>query len=839
MFRVPPLPLHLDAYQGWRPLEADPRIVQVKSSISTADMWAHFISKRRPVIIDGHPQDADWNASRWSDLDYLSSVAGQVPVKIEPVHPAAGHFGTSVKRKKVKFAEFIDILKDSRDAGKWYLTTQYVEDGEQDQPIPSSSAKPDSDRDFESDDSDSEPELDNVLPAPTNALSNDFPSKPQLLGNLVLQQCNLWLGNSKEGKSSGLHHDFHDNLYVLLSGYKRFLLFPPSAHRYLHPRGFIDRVHHNGLIVYTPPGEIPAYVPVPGRKLRLPIRPDGLVPSDAARWRRKARLRIKQEIDERAAADAGEGSRLKSQRKGKAKQTRAQELAEEALLQAEAELRICRMDEEGIDHEADTSDDDADYDDDSNADIDDILSGLVDSNGNQLINTSEEESDDVEDDEDRADGEDDDDDQARRLLDSLPAPMKPIGLAALAGDADSVDKLRAYLESVAEPDRRDAEQSSRSEADESDEDSDGAQQTDGHSASDSRGQSRSEDEETDPDALLSPMVNGLSRKRKDLSSSEQGEDASHDGKEAEDESDTVESDHSRSPVKRVKIAFRVDDTNADELQSGLEDTASRTEQSGTPEQDSMSSEGGDEEDESDEPGFFGADSGSEFGDVDEGEAELARLLAMADENSNAQASSAADADEENEPQSFSRIPPHVLHRCLGIPDDPSRPMPRESNGAAGSRTKKTPASEPYSLPPECPLPIEVYLKPGQMLYLPASWYHEVTSSSLPPLHEQQNPDDPTEESSKVHMALNYWFHPPDALDFEPAPRQASAANGQGRTSSDVVVPGLGVSLGQSAIENLGAGTGTYERPYRDAEVWDEVAHAVAQQVQLARDNAKH
>ena len=37
---------------------------------------------------------------------------------------------------------------------------------------------------------------------------------------------------SAEGSSSGLHHDFHDNLYILLRGQKRFRLFSPAdAHR--------------------------------------------------------------------------------------------------------------------------------------------------------------------------------------------------------------------------------------------------------------------------------------------------------------------------------------------------------------------------------------------------------------------------------------------------------------------------------------------------------------------------------------------------------------------------------------------------------------------------------
>ena len=43
----------------------------------------------------------------------------------------------------------------------------------------------------------------------------------------------------------------------------------------------------------------------------------------------------------------------------------------------------------------------------------------------------------------------------------------------------------------------------------------------------------------------------------------------------------------------------------------------------------------------------------------------------------------------------------------------------------------------------------VHLKAGQSLYLPAGWFYEVTSEST---------------KSHYHMALNYWFHPPDKLD---------------------------------------------------------------------------
>lgn len=39
---------------------------------------------------------------------------------------------------------------------------------------------------------------------------------------------------------------------------------------------------------------------------------------------------------------------------------------------------------------------------------------------------------------------------------------------------------------------------------------------------------------------------------------------------------------------------------------------------------------------------------------------------------------------------------------------------------------------------------------GDMLYLPASWFHEVRSSNG------------SDANSTGHMAFNYWFHPPDA-----------------------------------------------------------------------------
>lgn len=91
-----------------------------------------------------------------------------------------------------------------------------------------------------------------------------------------------------------------------------------------------------------------------------------------------------------------------------------------------------------------------------------------------------------------------------------------------------------------------------------------------------------------------------------------------------------------------------------------------------------------------------------------------------------------------EPSSFSRIPTHTLHTHLGLPT--TAQPPSSSDAATYPNLQKTP--QPYV----------VNLKAGEMLYLPASWWHEVTSTSA-------GDDD-------VHMAFNYWFYPPTGKTFE-------------------------------------------------------------------------
>ncbi|KAI3476024.1 hypothetical protein L1887_62422 [Cichorium endivia] len=409
-------------------------------------------------------------------------------------------------------------------------------------------------------------------------------------------------------------------------------------------------------------------------------------------------------------------------------------------------------------------------------------------------------------------------------------------MASLAGDQAAYHILHDYLARIATP--ADSPPDSPQEPDSSDPESDD-QHDDALSDQDSAHQ---------PSALRVPS-NGVN-KRKQASPSDDETSSNHQDSDA---SDDIPKDARAITAKRVKISQRVDSIDAEQAQSDPNQSEDKDNDDRDPslsgeatsdddddddddddENDNDNDDDGDDEDDDEEPAFFaGAESSSEFGDVDEGEAELERLLALAEGGDPESDEDGTAEDDDDEPQSFSRIPPHELHRVLNVPDDPSNPAITK-NGAPKASLKNGAQPERFTILPGCPPPIEVFLKPGQMLYLPASWYHEVTSSSSPPAHERVAATNSTAEQSKVHMALNYWFHPPDALKFEPVePRLA-----QGRASDEAVVPGLGVALGESALENRGSGTGTHERPYRDAEVWDEVARAVEQQVRLARDRAR-
>lgn len=156
-----------------------------------------------------------------ADRSYLRSRAGEEDVRVEVRATNTERFGRGQERR-MKFKEFLDKIELKEE--NYYLTTQELSYSAEEQP--------------------------SIISPPLSQLRSNFPLIPKIMGNLVVQNINLWYGLSMSPSSSGLHHDFHDNLYIVLKGEKTFNLFSPSEHNNMYTLGKIVKVHPNGRINY-------------------------------------------------------------------------------------------------------------------------------------------------------------------------------------------------------------------------------------------------------------------------------------------------------------------------------------------------------------------------------------------------------------------------------------------------------------------------------------------------------------------------------------------------------------------------------------------------------------
>lgn len=239
------------------------------------------ILQRQPVVVQALSSDL-LSLPQLFDNDNLDQHAGRGKLMIEARGSEKDAFGQG-KKQLMTLQDFLN----ANDANL-YLSTQQA-------PI----------------DFDGHPAL---VSAPLTALLKHpafvrgLPLRPAIVGNLVPQSINMWMGRTWSGASSGLHHDFHDNLYVLLRGKKRFRLFPPSMAHQMYTHGAVQRVYPNGRIVYEGGGDVLA---------------DGSDRADVLAWQRKLRLDQAAEAavggavsssDEDAALDAALGAALDDMR---------------------------------------------------------------------------------------------------------------------------------------------------------------------------------------------------------------------------------------------------------------------------------------------------------------------------------------------------------------------------------------------------------------------------------------------------------------------------------------------------------------------------------------------
>lgn len=188
--------------------------------LTPESLWDGYISRRRPIVIRGHPNEISSGTRKWTN-EYLKEVAGKRFVSVEYKTTESEGFGLG-KRRVMAFSEFLSRIEQGQE--NLYVTSP-------EQPLGPHG-------------------IPDVMVSPTLDLCKDFPVRLSLAGNLIPQQINLWMGNSKNGSSSGLHHDYHDNFYILLRGKKRFRLFPPHCIHTMYTYGEFVSMYPNGRIIY-------------------------------------------------------------------------------------------------------------------------------------------------------------------------------------------------------------------------------------------------------------------------------------------------------------------------------------------------------------------------------------------------------------------------------------------------------------------------------------------------------------------------------------------------------------------------------------------------------------
>ena len=229
----------LNHYKGWIVPESNYPIPIIgddnEKDLEPRNFYEKYVRRRRPVVIRRKklPNELK-HLNKWmsSNQDMLQK-AGEETIMVEKRSGQTDSFGRG-NEVSMSFSKFLELVQDKGDT-LHYLTTQDVEANR-----------------------DGRPELMSPFMKRLHCSDDDkngsFPLQPTLTGNLVPQNINLWMGNSLDGASSGLHHDYHDNLYVVLRGTKRFRLYSPADTTKMYTRGKLVKVHTNGRINYE--GEV-------------------------------------------------------------------------------------------------------------------------------------------------------------------------------------------------------------------------------------------------------------------------------------------------------------------------------------------------------------------------------------------------------------------------------------------------------------------------------------------------------------------------------------------------------------------------------------------------------
>ncbi|KAL8432594.1 hypothetical protein Efla_002826 [Eimeria flavescens] len=229
-----------------------------------------FVKARRPCVLRLLPKkEPSYNAEasaaladsralrRWCDLAYLTAAAGQEVIDVEVRDPAGGRAFGAGRYQRLAFGQVLRRL--AAGDSSLYVTTQRIASDrygkscsfffllQQQNATTQRRFLPRQQQ-----------EAAGHMKVSASVSLLQQPSAPEMCStwrNLVPYQFNIWMGDSREGSTTGLHHDFHDNFYCLIRGSKEFRLYSPRLCDLLQTQGMTSVsndvvLHPNGLISY-------------------------------------------------------------------------------------------------------------------------------------------------------------------------------------------------------------------------------------------------------------------------------------------------------------------------------------------------------------------------------------------------------------------------------------------------------------------------------------------------------------------------------------------------------------------------------------------------------------
>jgi hypothetical protein len=235
-----------NTYEGWCHEKSSKQWLERINAecITPRQFFNRYVRRRMPVVLTS----SNTECLRAFSPEALGSIVGNCRVAVERADPDSYQpFGRTDAscRMNMKFSDFIARMEED----ELYCSTQ---------PVPEDKQGP------------------KALTSPHVQGLIDrgmLPDHLPLMGNLTPYQINAWIGCSEDGSSSGYHHDFHDNFYMLLAGEKQFRIASPNFTSTRPTYGCKNNpdvlVHTNGLISYQ--GSM--------------IREDGANVKDVLKWK--------------------------------------------------------------------------------------------------------------------------------------------------------------------------------------------------------------------------------------------------------------------------------------------------------------------------------------------------------------------------------------------------------------------------------------------------------------------------------------------------------------------------------------------------------------------------